>query len=313
VIIALAGGVGGAKLANGLAQLCDPADLLIANNIGDDFSHLGLHISPDLDSVMYRLAGLNDTERGWGLANESWRFMEALQRLGGPDWFNLGDQDLATHIERTRLLNSGVALSEATTHLSRALGIRHHIAPVSDDPVRTIVKTAGDDLPFQDYFVRLQCAPSVSGFAFEGADQAELLPDLRDALSDSRLAAIVICPSNPYVSIEPMLAIPALRRILENRSVPCVAVSPIIGGDTVKGPAAKMMRELGAAPSSTAVAAYYEGLIDGLVIDAVDEKEATKIKAMGVAPFVTTTLMKSDADERALADAVLSFAAGLRK
>lgn len=312
MILTLAGGVGGAKLANGFAKVCSPDDLLIGVNIGDDFIHFGLHISPDLDSVMYRLAGLNDQERGWGLADESWNFMRSIARLGGPEWFNLGDHDLATHMERTRLLGLGKTLSEVTVHLSQALGVKHHIAPVSNEKIRTKVKTANGDLSFQDYFVRMRCEPEVRGFTYEGAEHARLLPSIEIAVASSNLQAIVICPSNPFVSIEPILAIPALRELLITRTAPCIAVSPIIEGKAVKGPAAKMMRELGLRSSSYTIARYYKGLIDGLVIDRADENEQGRISKEGIRTLVTGTLMPDSQAEEALARRVLAFSSKLR-
>jgi LPPG:FO 2-phospho-L-lactate transferase len=313
MIVALAGGVGGAKLAHGLARILSPDDLLVAVNTGDDFEHLGLHIAPDLDSVMYKLAGLNDPVRGWGLADESWAFMDALARLGGEDWFSLGDRDLATHVERTRRLVAGETLSQATAALSAALGVAHRIAPMSDDPVRTWVETREGALPFQHYFVRLRCEPVATGFAFEGADRAAMAPALAGALADPALEAIVLCPSNPFVSIGPMLAMPALAAALAARRVPLVAVSPILGGAAVKGPAAKMMAELGVPVSSAGIAAQYGALLDGIVIDAADAAEAAEIEAGGVRVLAAPTLMRDAEDGRTLAEAVLDFARGIER
>lgn len=308
MILALAGGVGGAKLAHGLTRILPPDQLLIAVNIADDFDHLGLHVSPDLDSVMYKLAGLNDTDRGWGLANETWQFMAALERLGGETWFNLGDQDLATHVERTRMLTAGASLSEVTSTLCTALGIDHTIVPLSDDPVRTMVATEDGILPFQDYFVRLQCAPVVTGFTFEGAESARPADALLSALNDDNLTAIVLCPSNPFVSIDPFFALPAVARAMDARTVPIVAVSPIIGGSAVKGPAAKMFGELGVEPSAAAIAAHYGNRMDGLVIDICDGDLAGPIEETGTRVRTAATLMKTPADENHLAQETLAFA-----
>lgn len=308
MILALAGGVGGAKLAHGLARILAPDDLLIAVNTGDDFVHLGLHVSPDLDSVMYKLAGLNDPVRGWGLRDETWHFMAALGRLGGETWFNLGDLDLATHVERTRRLAAGQTLSAATASLCEALGIHHRIAPMSDDPVRTSVITDAGRLPFQEYFVRLKCVPRVRGFAFDGSDSAVPAPALRATLDDPALEAIVICPSNPFVSVAPILAVPAIARAMRARRVPAVAVTPIIGGEAVKGPAAKMMGELGVAASAAAVAAHYGDLIDGFVIDGRDASEAPAVEALGTHALAAATLMRTAEDERRLAQETLDFA-----
>ena len=312
MILALAGGVGGAKLAHGLARLLPPEQLQIAVNTGDDFVHLGLHVSPDLDSVMYKLAGLNDPARGWGLAGESWHFMEALGRLGGETWFNLGDRDLATHVERTRRLAAGETLSAVTATLCRALGIRHRVAPLSDDPVRTVVLSGDERIPFQDYFVRLKCEPAVSGFVFDGAEAARPSPAFARALADRALEAVVICPSNPFVSVAPILALPAVAAAIAARRVPVVAVTPIIGGEAVKGPAAKMMRELGLRLSASAIAAHYGRSIDGFVVDEADMAEAAAIEALGVRALVAPTLMRTADDERRLAEDTVRFARTLR-
>jgi LPPG:FO 2-phospho-L-lactate transferase len=312
MILALAGGVGGAKLAHGLARILSPDELLIAVNTGDDFVHLGLHVSPDLDSVMYKLAGLNDPVRGWGLAGESWHFMDALGRLGGESWFNLGDRDLATHVERTRRLAAGETLSSVTAALCGALGIRHRVVPMSDDPVRTIVLSGAERIPFQDYFVRLNCAPAVGGFVFEGATAARPSAALAEALADPALDAIVICPSNPFVSIAPIMALPAMAEAFARRGVPIVAVTPIIGGTAVKGPAAKMMAELGVPPSASAIAAHYGASIDGFVVDAQDAAEAGAVEALGTRALVVPTLMRTADDERRLAEDTLRFARALR-
>lgn len=313
MILALAGGVGGAKLAHGLTRILQPQDLLIAVNTGDDFEHLGFHISPDLDSVMYKLADLNDTERGWGLANETWQFMKALEQLGGKTWFNLGDRDLATHVERTRRLRAGESLSKTTQALCTQLGIDHRIVPLSDDPVRTMVMTKEGILPFQDYFVRLQCAPAVTAFSFDGADTARPNDTLMAALNGDELTAIVICPSNPFVSIDPFFALPEIASAIDTRRVPVVAVSPIIGGTAVKGPAAKMFRELGIEPSATSIAAHYGARLDGLVIDTCDTDLTEAIESAGTRVQVAATLMKSAEDERRLAQETLAFADLLRQ
>ncbi len=312
MILALAGGVGGAKLADGLARILAPGELTIAVNTGDDFSHLGLHVSPDLDTVMYTLAGRNNPETGWGLAGETWAFMEALERLGGATWFRLGDQDLATHIERTRRLGAGETLSAVTADLSARLGVRHPIVPMSDDAVRTMVLTDRGRLAFQDYFVRLKCAPRVTAFEFDGAEAARPAPALSSLMRQGAVAACVICPSNPYVSVDPILAVPGIRRWLEARAFPLVAVSPIVGGRALKGPAAKMMGEIGVEVSALGIARHYGGLLDGLVIDTSDESLAPAIEAEGARVAVTGTVMKSAAGRAALAEAVLSFAETLK-
>ena len=266
-IVALSGGVGGAKLAHGLSLALPPEELSIIVNTGDDFRHLGLHIAPDLDSVLYALAGLSDPARGWGRRDETWTFMEALKGLSGESWFQLGDGDLAMHVERSWRLAQGAGLSEVTAHLCRALGIAARVLPMSDDPVRTRVRTADGWLDFQEYFVRRRCIPAVQEFLFVGAETARAQPDALAALERRDLRAIIICPSNPFVSVEPILAVPGLRAAIRQSHAPVVAVTPIIGGKAIKGPAAKMMTELGLDVSGAAVARRYAGLIDGFVID----------------------------------------------
>lgn len=299
VILALAGGVGGAKLANGLAQLLSPVELTIAVNIGDDFDYLGLRICPDLDTVTYTLAGINDRKQGWGIAEETWAMMGALQTLGGETWFRLGDRDLATHLQRTAWLRDGERLSEVTARLCRALGVKHPVVPISDQPVPTRVHTDQGELSFQHYFVRLRAEPVLRRLEFIGSEQAALSAPVQAALG--RLRAVVICPSNPYLSIAPMLALPGLRAALRATDVPVIAVSPIIGGKAVKGPAAKIMRELAVHASALEVARYYGEMIDALVIDRVDESQAAPIEALGIEPIIADTLMKTDADQLALA------------
>jgi LPPG:FO 2-phospho-L-lactate transferase len=311
MILALAGGVGGAKLAHGLAMQLAPEELLIVVNTGDDFVHVGLHISPDVDTVMYWLAGVNDQNRGWGLAGESWNFMAALGRLGGPSWFNLGDKDLATHMVRTQMLGEGASLSRVTGALCKRFGITHAIVPMSDAPVRTIVHTTDAKLAFQDYFVRLHCEPAITAVTFAGAEAATPSPAFAAAMADSRLRAVVICPSNPLLSIDPILAIPGVRDWLLRRCVPVVAVSPIVGGAAIKGPAAKIFRELGRAASVRGVAEHYRGLIDGLLIDTVDAPARSALEAFGVRVAVVPSVMKSTQDQAALAAAVIGFAADL--
>jgi len=301
-VVALCGGVGGAKLAHGLALALPPQDLTIVVNTGDDFKHLGLHVSPDLDSVMYALAGLSDPVRGWGRREETWTFMGALARFGGESWFRLGDGDLATHVERTWRLAEGASLSAVTAHLCAALGIGPRVLPMSDDPVRTRVLTEIGWLDFQEYFVHQQCRPRVRDFMFAGVDTARPQPQLLQTLERSDLHAIIICPSNPFVSIEPILAIDGIRAGIQRASAPVVAVTPIIGGKAIKGPAAKMLTELGLDASAAAVAHRYLGIIDGFVVDAVDEHAET---VPGVELFTAPTLMSSVADRVALAREVL--------
>jgi LPPG:FO 2-phospho-L-lactate transferase len=308
VIVALAGGVGGARLAVGLASALRPRDLTIVVNTGDDFEHLGLTICPDLDTVMYTLAGVNNRRAGWGRASESWNFMSALGELGGDTWFSLGDRDLAVHVLRSRALRAGASLSEITHALAARLGIRHAILPMSDSAVRTRVRTERGELSFQDYFVRLRCRPHVRGFRVVGARRAHLPAALRKLMGAGTVEAAVFCPSNPYVSIGPILAIPAICAWIRQRDFPVVAVSPIIGRSAVKGPAARMMRELGEAVSALGVARHYGALVDGWIIDRRDAKLAAAIEREGRRVLVTDTLMTDRGKSRRLARAALAFA-----
>jgi LPPG:FO 2-phospho-L-lactate transferase len=308
-VIALSGGVGGAKLAHGLAMALPPLELSIIVNTGDDFEHLGLHIAPDLDSVIYALAGLSDPVRGWGRRDETWTFMEALRGLGGESWFQLGDGDVAMHVERSWRLARGATLSEVTAHLCGALGVAARVLPMSDDPVRTRVRTADGWLDFQEYFVHRQCRPAVQEFAFAGAGTARAQPDALAALERRDLRAIIICPSNPFVSVEPILAVPGIRAALEQSNAPVIAVSPIIGGRAIRGPAAKMLTELGLEASAAAVARRYVGIIDAFI---VDEADPIPEPLSGVAFFRAATLMNTGDDRLRLAHAVLQTADALR-
>jgi LPPG:FO 2-phospho-L-lactate transferase len=307
-VVALCGGVGGAKLAQGFSMALQPEDLSIIVNTGDDFQHLGLHIAPDLDSVMYALAELSDPVRGWGRRDETWTFMQALKALGGENWFQLGDGDLATHVERSWRLARGATLSEVTAHLCRALGIAPRVLPMSDDAVRTRVRTAEGWLDFQEYFVHQQCRPAVREFVFAGAESARAQPDALAALERRDLRAIVICPSNPFVSVEPILAVPGIHAAIRQSDAPVVAVTPIIGGKAIKGPAAKMLAELGLEVSGAAVARRYAGIIDGFVIDETDPVPEPQ---PGVTFFSAATLMNSADDRLRLAQAVLQAADAL--
>jgi len=310
-ILALSGGVGGAKLACGLYAVLPPGALGVLVNTGDDFTHLGLSISPDLDTVMYTLAGVVNPETGWGRAGESWAFMEATAALGGDTWFRLGDKDLAVHVERTRRLRAGEPLGAVTAELCRRFGISCEVMPMSDDAIATLVDSDAGTLAFQDYFVRRRCAPRVRGFRFEGIETARPNPRALAWLENPDLAAIVIGPSNPFVSIAPILAVPGLRDALARRRVPLVAVSPIVGGQAIKGPAAKMMDELGIRPSAAWVAEQYGDLLDGVVIDEADRGLADTIRGPRV--LVAQTVMRDAAGRARLAAEVLAFAAELRR
>jgi LPPG:FO 2-phospho-L-lactate transferase len=311
MILALAGGVGGAKLVAGLARVLAPADLVAVVNTGDDFEHLGLQVSPDVDTVMYTLAGVANPATGWGLAGETWAFMDALDRLGGESWFRLGDRDLATHVVRTGMLRSGATPSEVTRALCARLGVTHAVVPMSDNPVRTLVDTDEGELSFQDYFVRRHCEPVLRGLRFADAEKAHPAPAFVQALGDPRLRAILICPSNPYLSIAPVLALPGIRDALRNAGVPVIAVSPIVGGEAIKGPAAKIMREMGHEPSALNVARHYGPLLDGFVLDHADEAVATAVSALGIRPLVTATVMHQEPHRVQLAQDILDFAAVL--
>jgi LPPG:FO 2-phospho-L-lactate transferase len=307
-VVALCGGVGGAKLAQGLAMALAPGELCVVVNTGDDFRHLGLYVAPDLDSVMYALAGLSDPVRGWGRREETWTFMAALRSLGAQDWFQLGDADLAVHVERTWRLAAGATLAEVTAHLCERLGIGVRVVPMSDDPVRTRVRTDQGWLDFQDYFVRLQCQPVVREFHFEGAERASAPRQVLAALADETLRAVIICPSNPFVSIEPILAVPGMREALQRSAAPIIAVTPIIGGQAVKGPAAKMLTELGLPVSGIAVARRYAGLVDGFVLD---ETDSLPEDALRMRFDRTATLMITPEDRLRLAREVLRIADAL--
>lgn len=302
-ITALAGGVGGAKLAHGLAQILPPEDLTVIVNTGDDFEHLGLYICPDLDTVCYTLAGLANPETGWGRVDETWNVISNVEKLGGPAWFRLGDQDLATHLERTRRLKEGQSLSQITKDFCAAWSVRHTVLPMSDSPVRTMVDTDEGELAFQEYFVHRRCEPRVKGFRFDGVEGAEPAVGVKEALASAD--AIVICPSNPWVSVDPIL------KVVKEITKPVVAISPIIGGKTVKGPAAKMYAELGIEPSALAVANHYRNILTGFVLDIADASMEAKIKKLKIETLVTNTLMNHLTDRAGLADDVLHFIGSL--
>lgn len=311
-VLALCGGVGGAKLALGLTHAVPAQDLAIVVNTGDDFEHLGLAISPDVDTVTYTLAGLSNPELGWGLAGETWAFMDQLRRLGGEDWFQLGDRDLALHVERTRRLNAGESLSAITADVARRLGVSCTLWPMSDDPVRTVLETDEGTLPFQRYFVGRRAEPVVRSIAYQGADSAQPNSHALAALRDPALEAVIICPSNPWLSVAPLLAMPDLRAALAETTAPVIAVSPIVGGMAIKGPTAKLMAELGLPVTAAQVARFYDGLIDGYVLDETDRDLAEAIGGQGLATAVMPTVMRDLASKQALAEGVLAFARSLR-
>lgn len=309
-VVALSGGVGGAKLSLGLLGILPPKALSIIVNTGDDFEHLGLHISPDIDTTLYTLADLVNPETGWGQRDETWHFMEEQARKGGETWFRLGDRDLQVHAERTARLQRGETLSAITADFARRFGIDAQILPMSDEAVRTQVLTNQGELGFQDYFVRQQCRPAVTGLRYAGADAARPCAAAASALRRRDLAAVIICPSNPWLSIDPLRALPGMRELLRASGAPVIAVSPLVGGKAVKGPTAKIMSELGLKANPTEVVRHYAGWIDAFVIDKRDEQYAGDI---GLPTLVTDTLMLSLADRQSLADETLHFAATLAK
>ncbi|MBP7964591.1 MAG: 2-phospho-L-lactate transferase [Caldilineaceae bacterium] len=302
-VVALAGGVGGAKLAAGLQAVLPPGNLTVIVNTGDDFEHWGLTICPDLDTVMYNLAGVHNPEMGWGRAGESFAVLEETARLAGEDWFRLGDRDLALHLRRSHWLRQGLSLCEVTDRLRRSLGVASTILPMSDSPVPTLVHTDQGDLPFQHYFVRLRCEPVLVDLSFVGAEQASPPAAALDAIHNADL--IVICPSNPYVSIDPILSIPGMREAIRSCPRPVIGVSPIVGGHAIKGPAAKMMKELGEMVSPLTVADHLQDILDAFVIDDADSDVAAVV---GFPTLVTNTIMHDDASRASLARAILAFA-----
>lgn len=306
--IALSGGVGGAKLALGLEKIIQSEDLMVIGNVGDDFQHFGLHISPDLDTLLYTLSGKSNPEQGWGLANETWEFMSAMRELGGDSWFQLGDRDLATHVERTRRLQIGQSLSEITIYFRQNFGIGAAILPATDDYLRTIVETDMGVLSFQEYFVRERCNPSIQNLYFQGSESAQITTELTKALESKELETIIFCPSNPLLSIDPILSIQGLKKAFVDSGAKIVAVTPIVGGTAIKGPAAKNLRELGYTVSASTVAKHYQGLIHGFVLDQKDHKEAKKIEKLGISVLVADTIMNDLETKVKLAEKTLRFA-----
>jgi len=299
--------VGGAKLALGLAKLCNKDEVVFAVNTGDDFDHLGLHISPDIDTLTYTLAGASNTELGWGREGETWQFIEALGELGGEDWFRLGDKDMALHIRRRALLSEGQTLTEATRTITQAMGITHRVLPMTDDSVRTVVHTkTGEALPFQHYFVRDRCAPEVARFEFAGIEQAAPNPAIIATLKNC--SGVIICPSNPYVSVDPLLSLPGMREAITASGAPVIAVSPIVSGIAIKGPAAKMMAELDVPNTAASVATHYGPLLSGFILDAQDAELAGDID---VPTLTAQSIMRTLDDRVELAQSAISFVSKL--
>jgi len=317
-VLAVSGGVGGAKLALGLARALNPAELAVLVNTGDDFTHLGLRICPDLDTVLYTLAGVVNTTQGWGRANESFGFMDELRRQGGPDWFLLGDRDLVLHVERTRRLAAGETLTQIMADLATRFGVATRLLPMTDAPVATLLDTSAGQLEFQHYFVRLRTIPAVQRLHYAGAAQARPSDDLLTLLRSRSLEAIILCPSNPYLSIDPILAVPGIRAALRAADVPIVAVSPLVGGRAVKGPTAKIMQELGIETSALAIARHYAGLIDGLLVDEADASAELKgpltdeFSKLGIVVGTARTLMRTVEDRQRLAESALDFSRRLQ-
>jgi LPPG:FO 2-phospho-L-lactate transferase len=308
MVVALSGGIGGAKLALGLSRVLPPDELLVVANTGDDFEHLGLSISPDIDTLTYVLAGLDNPVTGWGRRDETWSFMDSIGALGGENWFRLGDRDLALHVERTRRLRAGETLSEVTADICRRFSIGVRILPMSDDRVRTRVRSEAGWVDFQDYFVRQQCRPVVHELVFDGVMHARPQAEIVAALRSGDVRAVIVCPSNPFISIEPILALPGMRDAIKTSGAPVIAVSPIIGGHAVKGPTAKMMRELGLEASAAGVAARYGDLLDGYIVDSAD---AGAVGNVGARVTIAKTLMTSLQDREALARVTLDAADAL--
>lgn len=302
-VVVLTGGVGGAKLVLGLSHVIPPERITAIVNTGDDFTHLGLHVSPDIDTLLYTLSGKANTQQGWGREGESWSFLEAVRSLGGEDWFQLGDGDLALHVLRTARLAQGESLSAITRDFAASWDIGVTVVPMSDDPVSTHLSTDAGELPFQHYFVKYRCEPAVRSIRFEGAEQARAAPAAIEAILSEEIGAILIAPSNPYLSIDPILAVPGIRPALEAAKAPVVAVSPLVGGKAVKGPTAKLMGEMGMAITPGAVAAHYGDVIDAMLVD-----ERDRASQIGIAHQFADTLMTSLDDRMRVARAALELA-----
>jgi LPPG:FO 2-phospho-L-lactate transferase len=308
--LVFAGGVGGAKLSEGMARSVGEDALTVVVNTADDFELYGLRISPDLDTVMYTLAGWNNTEAGWGVKGDTFQNFDMLKVYGVEPWFHVGDRDMATHLLRTQMLKEGVPLTEVTRMLSKRLGVQSRLLPMTNDPVHTIVDTDDGLYAFQEYFVKLRWQPEVRSLIYEGAEEAEPAPEVLRAIETAD--TIIIAPSNLYLSIDPILAVPGIKDALLNASAPIIAVTPIIGGEAVKGPAAKLMRELGTESSAVAVAQHYAEFLNGFVLDERDAALKPQVEAMGMGVFMTDTIMKDSDDRARLACEVVTFADQLR-
>ena len=304
-VVALAGGVGGAKLALGFSHILGPEELTVVVNTADDDHFYGLHVSPDLDTVLYTLAGVSNAEMGWGLAGESFRTLDRWKEYGVDAWFNLGDLDLATHLYRTKMLDEGKTLSEVCQQLARSLGVEHKILPVTDSPIKTMVETQDGIMSFQEYFVKNRCDPIVKSIDFNGSSNCTVTPGVRQAVLNMDL--LVFCPSNPFVSIAPILSVPGFKEMIESFSGKSIGVSPIVGGEAIKGPAAKMLKELGHDVSPVGVARQYVGLCNTFIIDEKDVDLKQEIESLGMNVFVTQTIMETDQDKKRLAEYILEI------
>ena len=309
--LAISGGVGGAKLGLGLTKILSEDQLSFLVNTGDDFKHAGVNISPDIDTLMYTLSGLSNKELGWGRADESWAFLDSFKTLGGESWFQLGDRDLAVHLRRTELLDSGLSLSEVTAELFSRLGVKYRCWPMSESKVSTKVYSDDSLLSFQHYFVRDHCAHEVKAIMFDCSEQAQPPQDLIEYFNDPDLAGVIICPSNPYLSIDPILSVKSIRRAMACCVAPVIAISPIINGESVKGPTSKIMAELKLELSAKTVAMHYDGLINGFVLDTLDQQLVGEIEDTGCAVLVTNTMMNTLDDKAVLAQTVLEFCENL--
>lgn len=306
-VTALAGGVGGARLAYGLAQHVAPENLTVIVNTGDDFEHLGLSICPDLDTVLYTLAGIEHPQTGWGIEGDTHQCLEFLKQMGAPDWFQLGDRDLAVHLQRSEWLRSGMRLTDVTARLAAALDVKTAILPMSDQPCRTRVLTDRGEMDFQTYFVKHGWQPRLLGLAWQGSDTAVMTVEALRAIQQADL--VVICPSNPFVSIDPILNLPGVREAVQRR--PCAAVSPIIGGQAVKGPAGKMFTELGGQPSALAVAEHYRDIVGVIVLDEMDREMVADVESLGMRAYAMPSLMKTREERATVAAGVLACTQGI--
>ena len=305
-IVALCGGIGGSKLALGLNNVLDQKNLSIITNTGDDFLYLGFYICPDIDTVIYTLAGVNNKETGWGREDETWKTLDVLEELGADTWFQLGDKDLALHLFRSKEKRNGELLTTITRKITNKFGLKTNVLPMSNHPVQTFLETEDGEMTFQDYFVRNKCKPKVKNILFK-SKKPVATDAVKRSLMDKNLDGIVFCPSNPYLSIDPILSIDRIRKSIENQKKPRIAISPIVGHDSVKGPTSKLMKEMGVEVSSLSIAKHYKGLIDGIVIDHEDENEAQKIREMGIEVKLSKIIVETKEEKMRLAKESLEF------